>query len=238
MPTDNELLIDILAATDAIFAPLRQADWKSENARSIFQRAQRFFSCGVHWTSGGTSAKRKASFNQIARLSAESRLELFPPHGLRLTDQAEWNARSLCGLPGLDASLKLVDRIEKAGGFRVEENTLARTEYGRPGVTEKLVAIEYQAAPALARGWLVAESNRSGHVAYSCHRSPAANRVGAELPASDPEMRKRYEAKFREFRHELRFAEPLDDRDIAPIPLPIGCVPKLYTVAITAPCGL
>ena len=119
MSPTTRILIEVLARTDALFAPFR--DWRKanavQNAAGIIERRIAFRRAGIDFHVGGTPTERKLIERSLRALERDELLRIRRRSGRRyavkLTEVADQAARALVGLPGLAVSLKIVDILDK-----------------------------------------------------------------------------------------------------------------------------
>lgn len=242
-----ELLIEVLARTDAVFIPLRV--WEPRTwAQVVVERRRAFDKTGIRWGWGGTPAERQEASRSLAILA---RQELVRRYGrgermtaIRLTDKGEREARRLAGLPCFSAAVALVlevARLEPGSpwgpGHGLAETELVGHAWGEtkdPDIRALFVAVEDQALPALIRRWLFSNSTGCGQLFYrlgdnGCEllaESPdleapewAQPLKGEITDAADGALRGRYFERLEDALARLRAAKPDEPRDIGEIPL-------------------
>lgn len=162
------LLVRVMAAGDAVFRPMRRAEWEHprpaaiRSAQDAFRRAG-----GVIVSAPGTAAERKSaerladSLIHAGYLKARRRGR---GRFLRLGDEAEDCVRQLCGLPGLWLCFETVRLY-----VREEWTPEVAINDGRgwgDGHSQELAFVELLMLPALVRGVAVSGSDLQGHVYY------------------------------------------------------------------------
>lgn len=237
MRENDAVLVTILAETDAIWRPLRGADWQARCGGILFRRRREFQARGVRSVGGGDGTARQAHARQLDGLAVAGDLLVYHGRGtggvyVRLTDTAEHRLRALCDLPSLadaHALLRRVIELERPGGpdgFLCSELWLA----GLPNYTGdymiRLLPIQRSALPALSRGWLLAPSDCYGRTYY---QSTATGRELAaqpapilppDLPEPDEEAASLYDELNVTYREQLRAMAGDGQGDIGPVPLP------------------
>lgn len=184
--TNTTTLIDVLARTDAIFRPMRKADWVPPAPSNLWEARRRFSSAGVLWRVGGGGANRLAGERELVGLQEMSLLVLCGKakrSGVRLSETAEIGVRALCGLP-LDAHAALCRVVlltEEREGlcselWIAELDEYADTDDCRNALWETMLLV----LPALVRGWVASNSDVQGAVYY--YPTPAGL-AAAQLPA-------------------------------------------------------
>lgn len=159
------LLVRVLAATDAVFWPVRRAEWEHPRPAAIYA-ARQSFRRGVIVSSPGTAAERKSAERltdaliQAGLLKARRRGR---GRFLRLMDAAEDRLRQRCGLPGLWLSYETVRRIRESWTPETELNDGRGWGDGR---SRELAFVELLMLPSLVRGYAESCSTIRGHVYY------------------------------------------------------------------------
>jgi hypothetical protein len=237
MTEQDAVLGRLLAFTDAVWKPLRDADWGRPTPTVLYEYREQFASAGVPWHSGEKSeAGRKADQRTLEALASAGLLTL---HGrerrasARLTDQGDLHARALAGLPSIDAAhfvIREVIRLESSGdGFgpmaaEIWVAGVKSTDSERSRL--KLIELVDEAKPALCRGWLETESDCYGRVYYVATDQGRKIAKGPEpelpagLPAMDEDAADLYDREVVAFRDRLRHAEPEDSGQIGFLPVP------------------
>jgi len=171
MTEQDAVLVRILAATDAVWKPMRQEDWVRPTPTVLYEHRKRFASTGVPWHSGNPSeAGRKASQRTLEFLASAGLATL---HGrerraaVRLTEKGDTVARALADLPNVDDAhfyLQEVIRQETTGdgqGPMASELWLAdlRNYSNTDHCRTELWIVQRLLLPTLWRGWMNAESD-------------------------------------------------------------------------------
>lgn len=244
---EDQLMVALLAATDAIFIPDRDP-MSIDRHRVICERRQRYPTAGVPWGSekvepGLDDAGRKQVQRVLEDLVARGLADKFRPRGAKtlgakLTDAGEARARALVGLPQFADSLSLLADIatyqtgdnvsDFMGHTWVPETLLAGVEWGDNERRHAFVAVEDKLLPALNRGLAAANCTVRGHCWYTLlpagekflKRKPG-NEVPAVLPAQDDGARHDYFYRLRLEFEALATATPQNDREIGDIPMPV-----------------
>lgn len=232
MTTQETILIQILAESDAIHLPMRQRDWQPPTPAVIYERRRRFAASGICWQMSGDDARRKLNQRELARMKSAGLLEL---HGrerrshVRLTSKGDTLARSLCGLPGLDASHATLCEVIRLGKNGTAELWLAGLDsYAEDPSNFEVILTENMCLPSLVRQWLVSHSDLLGHVAYFA--TPQGIAIAAQpepvlpsfLPKSSGEAFAAYTETILGARAQLRAAKPERQNEIGPIPMIAG----------------
>lgn len=187
----DRLLTRILAASDAVWLPLR--DFRGTRPSNTSVARREYPERGVPWGSGeSTEAGRKEAQRELGEAADASVIAVYRPSrgrafGVKLTDEGESRARGLCGLPALDAGLESLAEVARLTGEArhwVPETALAGVDYAGPDCKRMLMVVEGLALPALARGWIEANASVKGAVWYSVTRKgKAILKKGHQFPA-------------------------------------------------------
>ena len=240
----DQILLAILAATDAIFIPDRDPLARPRHA-VIFERRQSFRHSGVPWAServlpGLDDTGRKQVQRMLDELSLAGLVLPFQPKGaktlgVRLSESGDARARALAGLPALGdaaqilAQLAAVERTGVAcaylGRTWVPETALAGVHWGDNARRHAFVAVEEKLLPALGRGWAESNCSVQGHCWYAlapAGREQFAKPIAASSlpPANDLARREYYWRVQAEF-HALAAAKPDCERELGEIPMPV-----------------
>lgn len=174
MDSLTNLLVGVLAQTDALHEPLR--DWSSpcRNA-AVLARRQTYFHEGLPYSlGGGDAAERQRAVRLADALENENRAIFHRNDGVRvawrLADAEQFKLRSMCLLTGeremLRAMAGLLDNATTAITDPIAESTLAGEE-----VKSRHLLVEECFLPALSLGLVTSSSDAAGRVYYSL--SPA-----------------------------------------------------------------
>lgn len=252
MTDEDAVLVRILAATDALWKPMRRADWGSFSIPTVlYEHRKRFASAGVASHSGATTeAGRKADQRTSEALASSGLLTL---HGrerrvaARLTEKGDILARALAGLANVEAgylSVCEVLRLESPGewpGPMASELWLAGLDSyaNSDDCRHELHAVQELALPALWRGWLESGSDIEGRVWY--HATDQGRAVAklpkpelpADLPTMDNHAADLYDAEVIAIRERLRHTAPDHCNELGCIPLScsINLKPKEKTTS-------
>ena len=227
MTDDDRILIEILAATDAVFLPSRKPDMTRH--RVICERRRGFRDNGVVWASGGQRAMQR----QVEALISAELIQSCGAGGrtrrVRLTDQGDDRARAVARLPCAWESLAAVNQLiahrKKTGEFWIRETVLAGVEYGRDNWRE-LLEVNCLMLPAVVRGWAESNCSTYGLAFYSVtdEGKKAARKkvtdVGPEGKLADPLALDFYLDRLNVEYDALNDAKPDDPKEIGEIPIP------------------
>jgi hypothetical protein len=164
---DLRLLGRVLAATDALFLPLRASEWRHPSSATVMSGRDAFRCNGVSVSFPGGAAERKRAERltdhciHAGYLTARSRVR---GRFLLLTDDAEDCVRQLCGLPGLWLAFETVRQY-----VRDEWTPEIALNDGRgwgDDHSSELAFVEALLLPALVRGVAESRSTIRGHVYY------------------------------------------------------------------------
>lgn len=244
----DNVLISILAATDAIFIPDRDPRHPVRHV-ALYERRRDFPMRGVSWGSdrvlpGLGAAGRKQVQRVVEQAIAKGLVLAFKPRtktlGVRLTDEGDTRARALVGLPRFAEALAMLDQVRAltvalGGGRRwIPETWLAGVEWGDNSRRRAFVAVEEYMLPALHRGLVISNGSIRGHIWYDLTPAGLAvtkRRAGGKvtaapdsmtLPAPDDEARGEYYARVRDELAALCSAQLENEREIGEIPLSLG----------------
>jgi hypothetical protein len=255
----EQVLLTILAATDAAWLPMRT--WTPPVPANTYFARRDFSRQGVPWVSGAASeADRKEAQRLVETLAGQGVVQLFRPRrlktlGVRLTDEGEGLARRLCGLPGLEIARSALAEVVRLSSERqkgcVSEAALAGVAWSHPRSGKILARLEDQVLPGLIRGWLESNADIIGHVYYratdigrrAAIESPAGewSRVSPQNEAPrDDGAKERYGFYLERLDAalaRLRTAEPQDQREIGLLPLPASMGGQAVFLADVAPVG-
>ena len=236
MTQDNEVLVTLLAMTDATWRPMRGADWQARAGGVLWARRREYRDRGgIPWIGGGDATARQASGRMLDALAADGDVLVHRTRGtggvfVKLTDSAEHRLRALCDLPSIADARALLLRVielERPGGpdgRLCSELWLAGLKNYVGDYMVKLFEVQRSALPGLCRGWLLAPSDCYGRTFYAA--TPIGREVAskpptlpADLPGPDQEAIELYDSATTEYRERLRAMRP-EGSDIGPCPLP------------------
>lgn len=235
MTEQDEALIAILAATDAVFLPAR--DHRSPRWVATWRARAAYRLGGLPLPGGGDAAARKDHQRQLERLEVAELVLLSRPRGargphVRLTDGADWYTRALCGLPGRSEALVVVDELvkrTKPGGKRIRDVWVPESDLADVKDKNSLMSLEDAALPGLVRGWALSlcSTRRLAYYAPTMLGRAAVLSAGGDfeedkdLPARDEEAREHYYGLLNRATDGMENPRDRDrDRDVGPIPLP------------------
>jgi len=160
--TDDQILVTILALSDAPRLPIRADGWRSDLPSVRYDRLRDLAGAGVQLPARGTPAERARQSDRVHQL-AQAGLVV---HGgatrsawVRLTPGGETRARALVRPDWRQVSARLVALV--AHRLDGSDKWLAETEIPAPPSE-----VEIDALPALAGGGLVVSSTMRGLAAY------------------------------------------------------------------------
>lgn len=223
--TDDELrlLTRVLAATDAMFLPLRGCDWQHPRPAAVaIARAAFRDRGGVVIHSPGTPAERKRAERLIASCTEAGMLiarQRYRGQFLRLADDSEDFVRQLCGLPGLWLSFETVRRH-----VRDEWTPEIALNDGRgwgDGHGSELSFIESLMLPALVRGVAESRSTIRGHVCYRRVAPVPEFFADTEEVEPSPTLARFYVDELRAARSAISTA-PTGVFELGELPLPVS----------------
>jgi hypothetical protein len=236
-----DMLLDILAKTDALFWPCRSKD--TEARRAIAELRTEYRELGLAWRVGGDSATRQAKLRELEALAETGRLVIARTPGrqsvfVKLPDAVDTELRRQVCLADYDAAWGLLGWIKSEadagrcyvfGKRWVRETHLAEVEYGSPDTGGTLGFYAECMLPLLVRGLAVSNADSQGRVWYAL--TPAGEPLAAEAietnqhlctdgPEPEGDARQAYlEATERELSW-LENQTPRNSREIGPIPMP------------------
>jgi hypothetical protein len=220
---DLALLVRVMAATDAVWLPLRSYEWKHPCPAAIYTAQQSYRKHqGVIVPMPGTALARKRAELAIDRLIQAGHLTA-QRRGrgryLRLTDETEDQLRKCCGLPGLWLSFETVRRLP-AGQLTPEIDLNDGRGWG-DGHENELRFVEYLMLPVLIRGFAKTESTIRGHVWYGRAAEPPADWPESVMDTWDTDsgLRRLYVEELKATRKRLAEAD-VGNLEIGFLPLP------------------
>lgn len=241
MKATDEILIRLLALTDAVWLPCRQ--WNGSAQSNRYLARCDYARTGVPWGSGrSTAAGWKAAERALSELGSKGLLSVSRPRGAKalyakLTEAGEVRAREMTGLPGLCAAwwavLELSKHAKRPGDARlltdvwVTEIALGEVQYGEPTCRAELMLAENMLLPALIRQHVESNSDVQGHVCYRL--TPAgwawldAGEPAADDDRAEPDARELYDEHIKAEIHRLDTIAA-NKREIGMIPLPVSMV--------------
>jgi hypothetical protein len=241
----DQILLAILAATDAIFIPDRDPLARPRHA-VIYERRKAYFQGGIPWAServlpGVDETGRKQIQRLLDELALKGMVLTYQPQaaktlGVRLSDVGEARARAAIGLPALSDALATLGQLFALeltdapraflGRTWLPETALAGIRWGDNENRQQFVKVEEKLLPALTRGW--AESNCSvmGHCWYSltdAGRKQLSQPVATfgNLPTFSELAKREYYTRVEQERHALYGVKPEMEREIGQIPMPV-----------------
>jgi len=243
MELDDQILVAILAATDAVFLPDR-SPISSPRHQVICERRKYFPTHGVPWASekagpGLDEAGRKQAQRALEGLVAHGLVHTVQPKlaktlGVKLTEVGDRELRAKVGLPSFDEAISALEQIaicetacEFVGLRWVPETALTDAQWGDDERRQEFVKLEDRLLPALVRGFVRSNCSVKGHCWYSLTKA-GEKFLAKERPNSEPAKRAFTEEAKREYYyriHEelalLAAAKPEIDREIGDIPMPL-----------------
>ena len=231
------MILDILAKTDALFAPARTLGPRPASYQ--LQRDYRQHG-GLTWHAAGDAATRQRLVREAEQLAEDGKLVMVKSgtaFRVRLTDQAEDDLRRRCCVAGLQAALPLLatirDHLDAGRGYGhggrrwLRETTLAGMTYGDPDSGPLLGLLEEAALPLLSRGLLLANCDHAGRCWFTI--TDDGERAAEDTDAGEPQhhqpqakARREYLHSFHSERDRLARTPARDPREIGPVPLPEG----------------
>lgn len=251
----DQILLAILAATDAVFIPDRDPLAHPRHA-VIYERRKAFAYSGIPWAServlpGLDDTGRKQVQRMLDELAIAGLVQTFQPKGAKtlgasLSAAGEARARALAGLPALCDALAAVGQLadllrsDAACAFQgrtwLPETARAGVPWGDHEHRHAFVELEETFLPALVRGWAESNCSVQGHCWYALTDAgreqlgkPA--RPTPEQPASNDQARREYYFRMKNEMYALASAKPDCEREIGEIPMPVCPMPSRQEVA-------
>ena len=201
-PNVREILIGLLAATDALFEPVR--NWADpRHIAGIGEQQTQFRTRGLRIDSmGGDASARKEHERRLDEIE-QTKLVIFSRRGgkrtfWRLTDSADWALRRFCTCSDYQDTLTILYAVRcqaDAGCCNsgiVPDWTLACGPHRGDKWSENekwhIKYLRWASAAALCRGWLMSWSDRDGANGYhitDLGRSFLANPVEPQIEWPD-----------------------------------------------------
>lgn len=243
MELDDQILVAVLAATDAIFLPDR-SPLASRRHQVICERRRNFPTHGIPWASekagpGLDEAGRKQAQRALEGLVARGLVHTVQPKlaktlGVKLTEVGDRELRAMVGLPSFEEAISMLEQIaiceiacEFVGLRWVPETALADARWGDDERRQEFVKLEDRLLPALVRGLVRSNCSVQGHCWYSLTKA-GEKFLAKERPTTEPAKREFTEVAKHEYYyriHEelalLAAAKPEIDREIGDIPMPV-----------------
>jgi hypothetical protein len=237
----DTVLIRTLAATDALFIPIRH--WTRFHSPNRDHGLKLLSVHGVPLRIGGDDQTRKSGERTLAETAEQGYITITRrgrdkyPY-LKLSFLGEARARALAKLPGRDDGRRILTEI--AAKTDRKPQTLDRLwcdevdlnggrGWGLDATREDragLVDVEERYFPAANLGWLVTGSTGHGHARYRVTAAgwseldtPSTPPDVGELPAHDPEARELYYSEQETRLAELAKTEPKRTSEIGTLPL-------------------
>lgn len=242
MTAEMEILVKLLAATDATWVPIRR--FLPHRASSTWQARQRFLSAGVpHAHAGSDDAGHKTSERQLKSLASDGLVVVRGQTralSAKLTDEGEALARSTVGIHSLWDAWNAVGRVAELTrppqpnrprrarplltDTWISEERLTGEKWGSDGSERAFLILESRLLPGLIRGWVESNADIHGRVYY---KLTAAGRqaLSRKAPADpdddvDAEAATLYHSRMKEVLHHL--GTDTGGRDIGYLPLPVS----------------
>jgi hypothetical protein len=243
MELDDQILIAVLAASDAVFLPDR-SPLASPRHQVICERRKNFSTHGVPWASekagpGLDEAGRKQAQRALEGLVARGLVHTVQPKlaktlGVKLTEFGDRELRAMVGLPSFEVAIRVLEQIsgcenacEHDGQRWVPETALADATWGDDERRQEFVKLEDRLLPALVRGFARSNCSVHGHCWYALTKA-GEKFLAKERPTSEPvkrafseEAKREYYYRIHEELNLLTAARPEIDREIADVPMPV-----------------
>lgn len=235
----NDLLIEILAATDALWTPFRSFQYPLPTV--YYEGRKAFEAGGVTLPAGDGATARKRHQLALEAAAGKGLVRVSRRRGrhpaVKLSDRGEARARALCALPDFGEAFEAMQALADAPAA-LERGTLWASELALAGISaadtqdkdkrQALVRLEEKLLPALARRLVEAGSTSVGWVYYSLTASGRAaleaDTIAPEIEPADVEpdadgARQYYEA-FAQALEDIRGREPNVPGELGYMPLP------------------
>jgi DNA-binding transcriptional ArsR family regulator len=198
---DIQILIKILAETDATFEPVRD-ETNSRHLAGIWDRRKKYFARGLPIGIGGTELERKQFERHLDALERGGAVKCSRENGRRgfwkLADETEWPVRRLAtgsDLPELLVLLLAVQAHQDAGFTNQEfvpEWSLAFGSRVPSGETYVggILHVQDVAAPGLCRGFLTSCGDFHTHTGYHITTAGRDFLDNPQIPGEWPEWEK------------------------------------------------
>lgn len=225
-----EILVRILAQTDALWLPCRT--WSGDLPAVLGERRADYRRHGIAWHSGSAGSTEKKDVQRIRdRLVAEGHLVQFRRResrttSVRLTSDADYRIRHLVGLPGRGEAMALMAKIRRYLRDHPEAEACPeiRLTCGRgwgDDCLDYLLDVESRLLPALVRGRVESETSTQGHCHYRLTGKGPLPPEPTATPSYDSAMAELYLDVFERSLLSLRSAKA-EGRDIGLVPCPVS----------------
>ncbi len=171
---EDEMLLQVVARTDAIFLPYRRSENASRGA--LWKARKAFPDRGCRWRAGGGSgAERTRASGRLRALVGSGKLKAYGGKTqishVRITQGEYDRQRARCGLATLAEVLPALDvflaaEIEQGGPW-LSECALAETEYTHPRASHIFGAVQDDMLPLMVAGLVATNSDTAGRAYYS-----------------------------------------------------------------------
>ena len=193
MNEPDKLLIELLAATDALWRPDRAVDATMPTASTLAALRLAFPKSGVPFS--GHGAERRGRQGVVATLAKRG---LLATSGrgkgvcAKLTEAGDLTARALTNNPLINETWAMMRRVAKLAcesecGLLTPETGLGGTKYGEPDCMSACTWIEWCLLPGVLRGWCTSRSDREGRVYYSL-TATGVDVAAADVPTLPPDL--------------------------------------------------
>lgn len=236
----EQVVVRALARADAVRLPIRNWEGKNSANRTIAFRS--LAEHGVPLRVGGDEVTRKSGERtlkdaQTAGLVVLSTFKRSKFHFVRVTERAALMARALTGVPGIGGGLWVLHEVAKRSQRKpktleelwVDEIELNDGKGWGDATKEERAALsetEMNALPAMAAGWIVADSTCYGHVRYAVAQpgwqevdEPSEDLAVGDMPECDPEAEQLYESEVNACLAEMKSNKPDPPGEVGWLPL-------------------
>jgi hypothetical protein len=235
MNEQDQVLIELLADTDALFKPYRHRG--SLRTGAVYsERRNAYHEAGLLWASEEpTDAGRKASQRELELCVKRKLVKAVKSQGrtsaVSLTNEGEQYARALAGNPGIAEAIPILERMIELQSeaekyylpefqLWVPETRLIELDWGDGDYLGELSLLQFMLAPALHRGWVHFKASWKGHGWYhpNCCKPWLLAETIEHLPEYDPEAATLYDRRVQSAASRLLNAEPEDKNSIGLLP--------------------
>lgn len=235
MNEQDQVLIELLADTDALFKPYRHRG--GIRAGTVYsERRNAYHEAGLLWASEEpTDAGRKASQRELELCVKRKLVKAVKSQGrtsaVSLTNVGEQYARALAGNPGIAEAIPILERMielqlesEKyyLPEFKlwVPETRLIELDWGEGDYLAELSLLQFMLAPALHRGWVHFKASWKGHGWYhpNCCKPWLLAEIAAQLPDYDPAAGRLYDQRLAASANRLANTDADDKNSMGIIP--------------------
>ena len=165
----NQLLIELLTATDATIAPLRAASWAADGWSAFYADIRKNYrTTGLPWDGPGDSTARSRQQRLVETMVSDGLLFRGPSTATRLaiglTCKGESRARALCGWQRshFQRSIWILETL--SDGRERPETDFLDIEWGDDGAEDLISDLQCDLLPLYFRRLVSTSSTVRGHV--------------------------------------------------------------------------